>query len=85
MICLDSFTTGLLLDQHYDNSYKHDAASYKCGLCLRRFISEEKREKHIGDFHSVPDTQTEVSFFKITTTNSPIHEFKVLHKNQRAF
>ena len=67
VICLDSFKTGLLLDQHYDNAYKHDAASYKCGLCLRRFISEDKREKHIGDFHSVPDTQTEVSqkFFKL--------------------
>ena len=38
VICLDSFKTGLLLDKHYDNAYKHDAASYKCGLCLRRFI-----------------------------------------------
>ena len=74
VICLDSFKTGLLLDQHYDNAYKHDAASYKCGLCLRRFISEDKREKHIGDFHSVPDTQTEVSFFKLVHTIETVND-----------
>ena len=49
VLCSDSFKTGLALDDHC--KLVHDNASFKCGLCLERFATEEDLKEHNTSHH----------------------------------